>query len=41
MGNRLIFLYHLEIVISEGATQEDTDSVPMEEYVQAVRVLDR
>ena len=41
MANRLKFLYHLDIVMSKGVTQEDMESVRMEVYVQIVRKSDR
>src|SRR5690625_484839 len=41
MDNRLIFLYHLAIAISDGETQEDTECARMDVCAQAVRELDR
>jgi hypothetical protein len=41
MDNRLIFLYHLVTVTSEGGTQEDRESARMDECVQAARKSDR
>ena len=41
MDDRLIFLYHLVTVTSEGGTQEDKKSVPMDVHAQAVSESDR
>ena len=41
MDDRLIFLYHLVTVTSEGGTQEDKKSVLMDMHAQAVSESDR
>ena len=41
MDNRLIFLYHLVTITSEGGTQEDKKSVLMEMHAQSVSESDR
>ena len=41
MDNRLIFLYHLMIVMSDGGTQKDKECARMEVCAQAVRKSDR
>jgi hypothetical protein len=37
MGNRLIFLYHLKGVTTDGVTQEDRPCQVMDVLVQACR----
>lgn len=41
MDNRLIFLYHLMTVMSDGGTQKDRESVRMEVHAQAMSQSDR
>ena len=41
MDNRLIFLYHLFTVMSNGGTQKDKKSVLMDMHAQAMIESDR